>query len=662
MIILLIRSQADANVEILHCQQEIIIHYTDDGADLSWLNSGKGGGNGTKYYIHSDPGNPRLPCKEVDVVLPPECDLSTLKGYIRSFALKPLSGEYVVPPSPPYTPLLSDATDGVCWGRGKVIDETGRNVLLYQSNTLYPAQPVRILCCGAMGPFKIVRLCVFPFLFKPVSGEILRVKETEFVLRFNPETRKKINVSEKYITSMHRVLASRVANPEMLNRYQKYFSFTPEQETYDFVIITTSSLATSSTALDDFIALKETQGYRVKLVTDAEFGSTTGQEPNGTEEKVRAWLQDNYLSMGIRYVLLLSDPRPASNQIPMKLCWARYGASEYPTIDRCYTDYYYADLSGNWDVDGDQRFGEYNDDRGAGGVDFFPEVFVSRIPYYGKVQDTDAILQKLIAYEVDNGFPHWRRRFLLPTAIAFYENQVEMGSPGLDGATFSRRLCNDIIVPRGFIPFRLFEKSGIAPSPYSCEAPLNTANVIAEWQKGYGFSCLFGHGSILSIYRTIWSYDNGNNIPEPSELSASPFFTDSDVGSLDDSHPAITFLVACNNGNPDFETQLGYALLRQGAVAVVAATAPVFEELGDWQPHTNIADAMSIAYFYFMRIIERGNKLGEAFYLGKSFLGTENQQDDWHNLMAINMLGDPSLFSGFVPEYTSVSGLWTLLY
>ena len=97
--------------------------------------------------------------------------------------------------------------------------------------------------------------------------------------------------------------------------------------------------------------------------------------------------------------------------------------------------------------------------------------------------------------------------------------------------------------------------------------------MIAEWQKGYGFSCLFGHGSILSIYRTIWSYDNGNNIPEPSELSASPFFTDSDVGSLDDSHPAITFLIACNNGNPDFETQLGYALLRQGAVAVVAATA-----------------------------------------------------------------------------------------
>lgn len=652
-------TQVNARVKILYTQNEITIHYNSESSDnfSAYLEGIKK--NGTRYYIHTDPGNPGLPFERIPVVLPPECELPTLKLVIRRLNLEPLGGEYAVPPSPPYTVLMRNFSERALWGNNKIIDERGKNKLVYECNSLYPEQPVRILNYGTMGPFRIARLCVFPFLYNPQTRQLHKIKECEFILKFNLHKQKKINVSKKYITSILKVLSSQVANPETLNTYQKYFSFTPDEENYDFVIITTGSLVTSSERLDDFVALKQAQGFRVKLVTDADFSSSNGPPPNGTEEKVRAWLQQNYLSMGIKYALIISDPRPTSNQIPMKLCWARLGASDYPTIDRCYTDYYYADLTGNWDIDGDQRFGEYYDDCGTTGVDFFPEVFVGRIPYYGAIEDVDSILQKLIDYENQTAFPNWRRRFLLPTAIAFYENQVEPGLPGLDGASFARRLCNDLLVPWEITPYRLFEKSGIAPSPYPCEAPLNTTNVLTEWQKGYGFACLFGHGSTYAIYRTIWTHDNSDNIPQPSELSLNAFFTGSDASSLDDSHPAITFLIACNAGNPGFETQIGYNLLRQGAVAVVSASAPVFVELGEWQPYTNIADAMSIAYFYFTRIIQRGEKLGEAFYLAKSSLGWEYEQDDWHNLMAFNLFSDPSLFSGLLPEKSLAKPLWT---
>ena len=43
------------------------------------------------------------------------------------------------------------------------------------------------------------------------------------------------------------------------------------------------------------------------------------------------------------------------------------------------TDYYYADLTGNWDYDGDGFYGE----RGQDTVDFTPEVIVGRIPTDG---------------------------------------------------------------------------------------------------------------------------------------------------------------------------------------------------------------------------------------------------------------------------------------
>jgi hypothetical protein len=124
--------------------------------------------------------------------------------------------------------------------------------------------------------------------------------------------------------------------------------------THDYFIITTNDIVANSDRLAGFIRLKQRFGYSVLVVTEDDYDGLIGQPPNGRAEKIRQWLINNYVPMD--YVLLIGNPDPAFDDIPMKMCWTRMYIEpegfEYPT------DFFYADLTGNWDLDGDLHFGE----------------------------------------------------------------------------------------------------------------------------------------------------------------------------------------------------------------------------------------------------------------------------------------------------------------
>jgi hypothetical protein len=126
--------------------------------------------------------------------------------------------------------------------------------------------------------------------------------------------------------------------------------------TYDYVIITTNDIVANSDRLAGFIRLKQRFGYTVLVVTEDDYDGLIGQPPNGRAEKIRKWLINNYVPLGIKYVLLVGNPDPVVDDIPMKMCWIKFaqpGNEAYPT------DFFYADLTGNWDLDGDLYFGEH---------------------------------------------------------------------------------------------------------------------------------------------------------------------------------------------------------------------------------------------------------------------------------------------------------------
>ncbi len=431
---------------------------------------------------------------------------------------------------------------------------------------------------------------------------------------------------------------------EEMTNSSKYFTYIQEAN-YDYVIITTKNIVNNSLKIDDFIDHKHSLGYSVYVATEDDYENINGQPPNGRAEKIRQWLIDNYIDMGIKYVLLIGNPDPdhpvnprdSIGDIPMKTCLHTWDPDnplytlffllkwDYPT------DYYYADLTGNWDFDGDTMHGEYLDDYlyGEGlGVNFTPEVFVGRIPVYDDTyDDLDHILQKTIDYETVSRDLDYRKKVLLPMCFV---------KIWFDHARLGEQIVNDILIPNNFSFWRMYQQGSsfrLLDSQYTSEEELRDGKVKERWSKeNFGIVCWTGHGSdALTMIGT-------------STFSDGILFCRDDCQYLDDTHPAFTFQISCLNGKPEVSNNLGYSLLKHGAIATVSASRPTGLKYEEPEDFIESFSSGGIAYDYVKYLVE-GYSAGEALYLGKmNPLPIEPIQSGFiRNIYCYNLYGDPSL-------------------
>jgi len=383
-----------------------------------------------------------------------------------------------------------------------------------------------------------------------------------------------------------------------------------------YTIITTSEIKRTSIKLADFVAHKQSLGFDVQVVTEADFGGGMGDE---AAENIRAWLQSHYVSDNIEYVLLIGDPRPDIGEIPMKMLWPRSHDAKYRDAP---SDFYYADLTGNWNLDGDEFYGEWPDDFGPGGVDRQWQVMVGRIPCYkgenarfpygDSVQDVDKILHQTIDYEerTQSGLStDWRKNALLAMTLG-------------DGACrLGEAICNDILIPAGWSYHRIYQDDyvdanccgSLDPPPET--TPCTPNDVCNTWRHGrFGLSVWWGH--------------SGTTIK----------------GSCDpnEQYPSFTFQVACNEGYPEDPNKLAYVLLKNGVVCTVAATREAWA--GNPEPFAGSTTASSMAYEYVSRLVV-GLTAGQALYSTKQNLPQHIIIDSrqWVNFLVFNIYGDPAL-------------------
>lgn len=714
------------------------------------------------YGSIQSPGDPLLPEKMLTFRVPLDVIASSVKLTVEiqesveipgiNIAPNPPMGQVVNDIELPYDPEYED------WGPEKSIMD-GKNMYVYGRDADYPEKPAEFLgltekkepMAGPIPsitqsvilpgpPYEIVAYVVVayrPFLYNPVTKKLTLTKNA--VISINYET------------------------PAPKTESQG----ASDSSTYDYVIITTDDIVANSDKLDNFVYLKELQGHTVRVVTDSDFGGLTGQPPNGTAEKIRQWLTNNYLPLGIDYVLLIGNPDPDNpadpvdpiGDIPMKMCLVN------PlTFKLVPTDYFYADLSGNWDLDGDQYFGEnlavnhpespdpsigpdtfsarwtgkvmcdfaedyefrtfsddgvrlwidgvlvidnwtghpptYDDsapipmtagkhdvvldfredfghgvirlfwrttgsdnvkrkiipqthlydasdtvggltgtyydndnftgttfsrkdnvidfiwgtgDKGTGGVDSGADVFVGRIPVYNNnYSDLDAILEKIVKYETDSGDISWRESILLPMVPLWDDTPSYHLGEGIK---------DDIAIPSSFDYYRIYDEdystSG-GPTPELWPCTYN--NVVGEWQNRYGMVVWATHGS---------------------STGASHIITSGDVPALDDAKPSFTFQASCSNGHPETSNNLGYALLKHGAVATVSSSRVSWEYHGAWSfdPHNEANH--NIGYYYTKKVIDDGipKSAGAALYLTKGDIPAVGS-----NAMDYNLYGDPDCY------------------
>jgi hypothetical protein len=583
------------------------------------------------YYSYAIPGYPNLPSRIFRVAVPPEIDPNSINV---NYTIK--KSEYLGIYNIKEIPAMRT------WVDGQYI--TGNKADIYTEDYFFPGDCIEYMGFSQMRKWRMAAFKYTPFQYNPVSNELRFVSEVNVTIDYQPGYN-----SDAIEFELHDSVMDKRAREFLLNYQESIGWYEPVRDygpsvTYDYVIITTNAIENSSTKLGDFVTYLSSMGFSPLVITEDEYGGLTGQAPNGTAEKIRKWLQDNYTAYGIEYVLLIGNPDPddpgdpedSVGDVPMKMCWPRRNESSYKESP---TDYFFADLTGNWDLDGDLYFGEYGDDTGTGGVDFVNEVYVGRIPVYSGVVNLDSVLTKTINYGTSST-TSWRKSALLP--MSFSDSTT-------DGAYLGEAMKNNYLTSNGYSTWTMYMQGSLCAagdSSFSSSQELLNGATKTRWMNNdYGMVWWWGHGSTTQAYLGF------------SGCGWGTIMYYADAPSLDDNHPSFVYQCSCNNGKPESAYNLGTALLYNGAIGTVSASRVSWYAVTSWGTWLKYyCDNASIGYFYGYEVASNEKDAGTALYDVKSDMGVHRYSywDGCHimNLYDFNLYGDPS---AMIPEKKTIT-------
>ncbi len=625
-----------------------------------------------------DPGAPQLPEKSYWVLLPPNADLKTLSLKITRKVITPFTKKILVPPCPPAKSM--DESSTTYWGHAKNIVE-GLDINIYKKNKFYPKTPLTLEFTCRLKNKNLARVLFRPLQYNPVTKQAAWIQEVTFEINFKELQLATSSVSTPSTDDLSKILTSNIINLESgALTYDDAYTGPRSLSGNGYAIITTDAIKNSlytqgappeqDGLLYQFASHKTSKGFNVYIVTETAcipHSGGTNESGYGTDEgqqraiNIRNWLINNHeeTEKNIKYVLLIGSPDPddpnlttdSYGDIPMMMCFPE----QNPQVP---TDYFFAELTGNWDLDGDGKYGEFTGDRGTGGVEFAPEVYVGRIPF-SDATNIGSFLQKIMNYEnvsyseTDNSNLLWRKKVLMPMTIlnfgmsAWFGCNPSDGSTKTDEAFLGRCLEENIFFRKGFSTLLMTEKEGAYTSPIDGDAPLPTAyNGLSDYWNSthyYGIVWWSAHGSQTAIFRKYMESQD-DNCPSSETM----FYVSTLTPPLDDSHPAFLVSSSCNIGYPENADSLSFELLQKGTIATLASSRTSWYYEGNFSSEPNYipksitsADIRSTCYYYSEKLLEN-IPAGEALYSVKmeKYL---SQDMAWSNNFVANLYGDPSI-------------------
>ncbi len=359
------------------------------------------------------------------------------------------------------------------------------------------------------------------------------------------------------------------------------------------MVITTDAIKNGLSSLDNFIEAKESRGFRTSIVTEEMWGGGFG---DAAADNLHQWLKENYLLEEIDYLLIIGDPSPETGDIPMKMTYPYYGSKKAPT------DFYYSDLTSNWNSDGDSKFGELSE---LDEIDAIPDVVVGRIPLYNEdYNSVDYILQKTMAYEQETSQEAaWRENMML----------VMDGYYGSEGYEVGEAIHDDLSSTSwGF--YRMYNRNIGGCDDFS----ITEQEVTDEWKSGtYGIVSWLTHGKKDAAMHIMDNYY---------------------AQELNDDHPSFVMMGSCLNGKPEYADNLAYTILKKGAVGVVSGSeTTIFKQpMGSFQGSSY---NHGFIHSFTTRLAE------EKPFIGDALAQTKEQADMgcWKNYCAFNLYGDPTV-------------------
>jgi len=329
-----------------------------------------------------NPGEPSLPWHEVALMLPPGESATSIT--ITGEELTPIPGSFMIYPQQNVQPI-SKGNDG------KFI----RNESVYALNATYPATNHTHLTTQYLNGYAFALSTFTPVIYIPASGKLSYYRKITVSISTTPDP-----LSEK---ALQNLTASANAlkrvklfaqNPEMVNAYPVKRS---PATSYQILIVTQSQFQTGFQPLIDYYT---TQGLICQLKTIEDINTqVTGQD---LPEKVRNYIIQEYQANGIENVILGGDVEV----VPYRgfYCYVISG-SGYEDYN-IPADLYFSGLDGNWNTNGNNKWGEPGED------DLLPEISVGRMSFSNVAEQTIEV-HKSVSYQGNPVLGELNRPFLV---------------------------------------------------------------------------------------------------------------------------------------------------------------------------------------------------------------------------------------------------------
>jgi hypothetical protein len=350
--------------------------------------------------LTSGAGDPAMPYTAVSLLLPPGEEAVSVELIGEDKVL--LKGEYNLWPYQPSRPLSETK-------KAKFY----KNRDVYRQKSIFPEKPYGRLSTQYLNGYAFAFTAFTPLQYVPGDGQVSYFSKVTIRIKTRPSD---VSAGALKNLSTRKEVVKKVIS---LAQNKKMLKLYPEKvlrsgEAYELLIITPQQYENSFTDLQNIYT---SRGIRSKVITTEYIGQNmTGQD---LQEKIRNFIIQEYQQSDIEYVLLGGDVE----YVPYR------GFYTYVQSGSGYEDYdipadlYYSALDGNWNTDGDNKWGEADED------DLLPDVAVARFSFSNSTELANMI-HKSIFYQNDPVTGEFRKPLLVGEWL--YNSPVTYGKDYLE--------------------------------------------------------------------------------------------------------------------------------------------------------------------------------------------------------------------------------------
>jgi hypothetical protein len=293
----------------------------------------------------TQPGNPLLPVYSGNVLIPAGSELTSMK-IVKVERTELGEGITLYPVQPP-RPVGAD------------VPFVKPSPAAYLSTAKYPASPLTQIPAGSKTGFRIAGFTLCPFEYRAASGSLTLLSHVELAVSYRQNSVAAPTLTQNQLQLAERGVEAIVVNPEDAVAMAPRVAAKLGNE-IDVIIVTSTAMQPAFETLRSYYMRKGF--FTVIMPTESIYARYTGYD---NAEKVRNMLKEKFAQNGLKYVVLGGD---------VGICPLRYAYLEYSPYN-VPADWYFADLDGTWDDDGDHQYGEMTGDN----PDLFGDIIVSRI-------------------------------------------------------------------------------------------------------------------------------------------------------------------------------------------------------------------------------------------------------------------------------------------